>query len=136
MKRNLFVTFLMIGVMTVISSFTTEKVTSDEQQQSRYVSAGVELVFMGGSANKEDATVTLINDNTMVVEVHGDYISRIRVDWIRETTRLPETWYSGDHIPLYLSYGEYVEIGLTQSVYPYQGRVLRYKLVYTPPVVE
>lgn len=134
MKRNLFMSIVMIGLMVLFSSFTSEdlKVTSPQVQSN---TSGVSLVFMGGSGSEQDAKATL-EGSSMVVHIYGNYISRLRITWYRKTTTLSETWYAGDQISLYLSYGEYVEIGLTQSVYPYQGRVLRYKLVYTPPVVE
>lgn len=129
MKRNLFVVFLMAGVMTLLSSFTAETVTSDEQQVQK-VSSGAQLVYIGGSASREDVTVTLVDDYTMVVEVHRNYINRLRIDWLTTSTRWAETWYSGDRIPLKIRDGEYVEVGVTKSAHPGDGRMLMYKLVY------
>ena len=129
MKQNLFVILLMVGVVALLSSFTTETATSGEQQVQN-VSSGAQLVYIGGSASREDVTVTLVDDYTMVVEVHRNYINRLRIDWLTTSTRWAETWYSGDRIPLKIKDGEYVEVGVTQSAHPGEGRVLMYKLVY------
>lgn len=128
MKQNLFISVVMIGLMILFSSFTSEdlKVASPQVQNT---TRGVSLVFMGGSGSEQDAKATL-ESNSIVVHIYGNYISRLRITWYRKTTTLSEVWYAGDQIPLYLSYGEYVEIGLESSV-PYGGsRILRYKLVY------
>lgn len=127
MKRNLFMSVVMIGLMVLFSSFTSEdlKVASPQEQNT---TSGERLVFMGGSGSESDVTITLAS-HTMVVQVNGNYENRLRITWKRATVTLNEVWYAGDPIPLYLGYDEYVEIGLTQNVYPYYGFVLRYKLV-------